>query len=107
MNRAGHQLLAGATLADDQHRGRRRGDFPHQRQHALHDRAAADDRLAVRYAVQFPAEPLVFRRYRGSSNCRFDPSSRKAFRYGRSERVRLWQQKSYRQFLRQREWCSR
>ena len=42
LDRGGDQLLAGAALAGDQHRGVRSADRVHQPEHLLHPRAAAD-----------------------------------------------------------------
>ena len=43
VDRLGEQLLAGAALAADQHRGRAGGDLAHLLQELAHLRAGADD----------------------------------------------------------------
>ena len=48
MDGAGHQLLAGAALAQDQHRRIGGRHAVHEAQHLLHSRAAGDDALVAR-----------------------------------------------------------
>ncbi len=56
VQRARHQLLAGARLAGDEHVRGRAGEAPHQREDVLHDRRASDDVLEAIRARDLAAE---------------------------------------------------
>jgi hypothetical protein len=59
VDRAGHQLLAGAGLPADQHRGRTLGDPHHLLGQLPHLGVLADDELALRLGLQLPQHQRV------------------------------------------------